>query len=447
MKKLILIVMLILTPVVAHSRDWYVIDSGGSGTACTDAEPCTPAYALANAAGTASAQDIVYFKAGTYYSAATGNRAVPYYHPNYSYVTLKPKTGDTVNIVSGSETNPAIGTGEGHPNVGIIVDGFNVEGSISAWFSTNMTIQNNNVWKGGGDTDFPNCIRIEYGTNTRIYNNYIHDNVSVGQNPQNSPLIMEYRSTGAIIENNRFHGNIGPAISLKDQPQNMTVRYNYFYDMEYAAVWSANQVVASGVYIYQNIMNNVGKSTESGSAIILWVCVDTVQIYNNTFYNCNGGVGWERANSLNCTPGANITTYLWNNIFYSNVPIYYNWLYSNTNWTNLRYSNYNDFYGDTSWYKSGTTYTTIADWRTACQANSGDATCDSNSVTANPNFLNGSRLWNTPSDWKRSSYPTNGRGGSYASVMGAYITGNETIGPTTSPNPGPNPPTGLRIVP
>jgi hypothetical protein len=52
-------------------------------------------------------------------------------------------------------------------------------------------------------------------------------------------------------------------------------------------------------------------------------------------------------------------------------------------------------------------------------------------VNTNPGFLNTSGLWNTPSDWKRTSYIANGRGGAYASVMGAYIIGTETIGYTT----------------
>ena len=53
---------------------------------------------------------------------------------------------------------------------------------------------------------------------------------------------------------------------------------------------------------------------------------------------------------------------------------------------------------------------------------------DSHSVNSDPGFLNASGNWNLPSDFKRSSYTANGRGGSYSSVMGAYITGTETIG-------------------
>ncbi len=34
-------------------------------------------------------------------------------------------------------------------------------------------------------------------------------------------------------------------------------------------------------------------------------------------------------------------------------------------------------------------------------------------------------------DFKRTSYPQDGRGGLFPNVMGAYVTGSETVGPTS----------------
>jgi hypothetical protein len=63
---------------------------------------------------------------------------------------------------------------------------------------------------------------------------------------------------------------------------------------------------------------------------------------------------------------------------------------------------------------------------------------ETHSIVSNPGFLNASGQFNTPTDFKRSSYPTGGRGGGYSSVIGAYVTGNEVIGT----NPGGLPPSG-----
>ena len=57
---------------------------------------------------------------------------------------------------------------------------------------------------------------------------------------------------------------------------------------------------------------------------------------------------------------------------------------------------------------------------------------DTHSVDTNPNLVNTSGTFSQPDDFKRTIYLVNGRGGVWPSVMGAYITGNEIIGPSKS---------------
>ena len=70
---------------------------------------------------------------------------------------------------------------------------------------------------------------------------------------------------------------------------------------------------------------------------------------------------------------------------------------------------------------------------------------DTHSYYENPTFANAGGV--NPWDYKSSAvHKNNGRGGSYASVIGAYITGNEQIGYSLSVGPPPAPPKGLRIT-
>jgi hypothetical protein len=92
------------------------------------------------------------------------------------------------------------------------------------------------------------------------------------------------------------------------------------------------------------------------------------------------------------------------------------------------YADYNAYYGGGYWnlnYNDQYNYNTLTDWRTATNL-------DSNSIISNPLFVNAGGT--SPEDYKlQAGSPARiGRGGSYASVMGAYITGSETIGYTAS---------------
>ena len=106
-------------------------------------------------------------------------------------------------------------------------------------------------------------------------------------------------------------------------------------------------------------------------------------------------------------------------------------------------SDYNDFYrtsGSLAWNLNyATNYSSIATWRAVTGF-------DTNSIAANPLFVNAGG--STAADYKRTSYPANGRGGAYSNVMGAYITGNEVIGyvaPMVADIIAPSAPTGLVV--
>ena len=176
-------------------------------------------------------------------------------------------------------------------------------------------------------------------------------------------------------------------------------------------------VGGSGDKVYQNVLVNVGSL-----AIDVYPDDGTTpqtnyQIYNNTIYG--SGTGIEIGPSSR-------TNQIWNNIIYqvsagSNYPLvrYYSGV------SMPSYSDYNDFYGSGGvWNLNFTTdYSPLSAWTAATAALTATAGFDGHSVTTNPQFLKAGGT--NAGDYRRRSYPTNGKG---ATVMGAYLTGNESIG-------------------
>ena len=91
----------------------------------------------------------------------------------------------------------------------------------------------------------------------------------------------------------------------------------------------------------------------------------------------------------------------------------------------VSYSDRNAFYraAGNVWNRNySTDYTSLAAWTAATGF-------DANSITSDPLFVNAGG--SNPEDYKlqvNSPARTGGRGGAYATVMGAYITGDEVIG-------------------
>jgi parallel beta-helix repeat protein len=314
---------------------------------------------------------------------------------------------------------PAVGT-----NIGdyLVVDGVSVRGAAILWGTTGSVIKNSNLY-GGIDTPLSNdgdnfgcVVRLENCESCTIKNNILHDN-QIGITRGNSPLLIEYDSTNILIENNDFYNSVASGIFLKDNPETVTIRNNYIYDNYTSGIWGAAQDNGNNVFIHNNIIrNNNTSNSEADAGITQLVYLNNWQIYNNTFYN--NGVSDIR--TMYDREISNIQA--WNNIHYNDNP-FYRVGYPDTGatfattWT---YSDYNQFYGASkSWIDHAKTYTSLSDYSTATGF-------DSNSVTTDPGFINPGGT--SASDYKRSSYANNGRGGAYKSVMGAYITGLELIG-------------------
>jgi hypothetical protein len=348
----------------------------------------------------------------------------------------------------------------------IIWDGFRLK-------SNSANYNNGGAWIGGGahHVTIRNCI-FEGTTNITVNDNrqaimiedsndfHIHDNLfqdwwSTSQNDMSNAAVRAYRINGGIIENNEFN-DCNAGIDLKGQcnvesDTSVTyVRYNLFVDF----VSQTSNANNRGIYgfhqtdpsptnqvrhlrIYQNVFDNLHEGVTDGEGGAYdW------DVYNNTFYDIRDGctAWWGSSGTSNYTRWE-----VWNNIFI---------LSSSSKWmlnghgisvagkdNVIHYWDYNCYHNSGSSWRINWTGRTHAWWQ-------GEG-YDTNDQTPGSNPLadpgNGNYKLSSY-DGENACYGT-GRGGQYAKTMGAYITGNEIIGPNFDKDvEPPESPTGVEIL-
>jgi hypothetical protein len=417
---------------------YYVSPSGStSWPNCTTAgSPCR-ADSSNNAFLGAVAGDTVNFLPGTYTPRTPTNYEDIAWNPSNSGtsgnpITFKCQTAGTCTVIP-HVNGPTIGASG---RSWIVWDGFTgtrVAAHAIVNFragASNCTAQNMDITGYNWPTSISSGISLGTTSYITLRNNKIRNCTG---NSWNSAGIMSYSSTNLLVENNEIY-NCGSGIFDKVGGNTNTYRYNFIHDIaDYGnqsgiRVMTENGQTASYIYIYQNVLLNAG--IMAGASVDV---LDHLYVYNNTL---SGGYGIFHDE-------AGVTNYyeVFNNIVANSTQ----GIYARVQDTNT-YFDYNDYYGNGIVGRlDSTTCSTIALLRTAFGGCPGTGN-ECNSVVTNPNFVNAGGT--TAADYKRTSYPTNGRGGSYPSVMGAYITGNEVIGymGPGGPNPPPNPPARLIII-
>ena len=337
-------------------------------------------------------------------------------------ITIKAYPGHTVYLSGGPspDTNPndfiniAIGTtddvhcGQGGGYDYIIIDGFKIYGMAALVGTSGSVLKNCEIWGGGsGPHQFGSCIRLEWSYDCKIVNNIIHDNVRITtENPGNCPLIMEYDSWNCVIENNEFFNPVGLGIALKDNPNNITIRYNLFYNCPDAGIAIGFQDGGGGVYVYQNVFRNSKKGLRINEN------VNGVYIYNNVFYDNEWHIAYGYGNVTDIN--------IYNNIF-SLGDHFYQWV-PESFLDDIAELDYNCFNGSGNWIIRHNTVvaSTLSEWKDWCD-NRG-YNFDTHSIADDPLFVNPE----AGNFHLRENSPC--RNGKDGVNMGAYITGDETIG-------------------
>lgn len=419
--RILFLILFFFATSIVNAAEYHVAttgnDSTGDGTGVAPWR--TPEYGVEQL----SVGDTLYIHVGTY-TLLTSNR------PTNDFSRFKgiirPTSGvDNITIVSAGDgtvffdagTDPTWPAFSFYQNDNCSLDDITIRGSTQITQSTGSVIKNCEIYGGkgtdyaqGGD-GFGYNIRVEDTTDVIVQNCLLHDN-QVGDGGQaNSPIIMEYGSTNFIVEKCDIYNGVGIGIFLKDEPSGNIIRYNHIYDNALSGLRSSNQVDTDNLYIYNNIFrNNSTDESEASGAISLRGHVDGWFVYNNTFYEDNRGEIVE-------TDYGSIDVNIWNNIYYNTNNYYHKGEYSTSDFDDWTYCNYNNFYGGASWKEETTTWL----WAqiSTYQSTTG---FDTNSVASDPGFANTSGNMNEVDDFKRSSYPTNGRGGAYELVMGAWLS-------------------------
>lgn len=368
------------------------------------------------------------------------------------------QTGD-FSTAPYSQCPRTVTIGIGAPNV--TIDGFYVWGSIEIAQSGDGAVIQNCDLSGGGDSQgFPVVVRV-YGSNTTpgygscsssgancvndtdcpgsqtctgdssewtdnvtVRHSRIHDNKpALGQGGTNDTAIITYGASHMVVEFCEFYNTLNSGIKWKDRAYKNTARYNYFHDMP-TGVQGDGQVGQDWIRTHHNVFANISEyaiATENGA-------VNEFGVYNNTFYNAGmnkGSIGWWHS-------GLNAPVDSYNNLFYfDSGGDFYHW--ESNYWTidSFGYVNENLYYsaaGNTDFYvnngRRGSTLSAWQSWLDSQGAGSNDG--DDDSVWYNPGFSNGSGSFSSVDDFKRNSYPNDGRNGA---VIGAFDSDSATVGP------------------
>jgi hypothetical protein len=303
-----------------------------------------------------------------------------------------------------------------HGCTGSVTYGFTIDGNGGTWTGDNH-----------------NGVRIEGCESCTIANHTIHDvQWSGGPGNHNAAGIMLYDSHNTIIEHNWIYNCACPVfikgVQLTTDPNEGTIcRFNLFQDCT-----SQGLVVSmsrNGRYYQNLIINCVENLVVFGFGAAAFEHPDGDWIFNNTT------VGGTNANvsvlgEIFCTG-----VRLWNNVHYNSgggsIALY---VEGATLADETRVScEHNDYFGYTTFNQDSAGSHTFAAYLADYPDQDDDAVA---SITDDPEFVNAASDWHlgAGSPARDIGYAIAGIGGADGTLIpaGAYITGDEVIGPEDS---------------
>lgn len=409
-----------------------------------------------NTSEAARAGDLVIVRAGTYTTTGANSRILPAYNPANSGSSGSPITfqaeGTVVLTYSGG-VGPVIGSLE---RTFITWKGFTINevnapstpdtGPVVVWDSRGSSIENCTIVGRGNiqrEDNYPG-IRIEASMDILIRGNRV-SNFHPGDN---SPAIQLYRSGRIIMEHNEFT-NVGTGINIKGTAEEqwndwMIVRFNLMHGLAANADGVKTYRIGDPpyIYIYQNVFRDW-----AGSALTIhqwesdsWSAPRNVKFFNNTVDGLAAGIKIKN-NPNPSVVGANDFT---NNLITNNSRAI---TFEDVNPSTVTAANYrwyrNTYFNNPMHAGEIANGSSLSSWMGSGR--------DANSVTANPQYVNlaANDFRLQPSSPARTTgRAVFGVGGAAGATIpaGAYITGNEVIGPGGAGTASPTAPTNLRIV-
>ena len=323
-------------PTVKAAGNNLFVKSDGTGTDCSQSNPCDPGQAMSNA----DAGDTIYFRSGIYYHLTND----PY------FVITKPVTliggwdgGDTgevvvdpdfyVVIVDGGNARSLFRVNDASGTGGLItITGFTFQEGYTESSGGAIYIQNgrvdiiNNIFLENYATSYGGAIALEGAYEIQIVDNYFDDNQALG----GGSIYISNGAASSLVELNTFNGGSAQyGTAIHNWECSMTINRNTFVDNP-----GNSTVMLSAVTMPSTVSNNMFIRPENDSIAVSDGSQN--QIINNTIVGGRYGI-----NVYNNTP-----TYVANNIISgtTSYSIYNQYGSTLTGSNNLFYGNTNDPY-------------------------------------------------------------------------------------------------------
>lgn len=412
-----------------------------------------------NASQAARAGDTVIVAAGTYGTSATTNsRYTPIYNPVNSGNSGAPITfraNGNVYLTASAGAQPIIGTYRKNHIVwdGFILNEANIPttpdtGPLVVWESSYVSILNNHIMGrviNWGDNHVG--IRVEYADNITVANNRIEGFNDAGMNAAG---IMTYDVFHSTFEHNECF-NCSTGIFIKgDHPgdaypqHDIVVRYNYIHDTDNAIQFGVvGSTTSSSIppvmsYIYQNLLTNI---VFGGIIFISYdgVTPAKVTVANNTLNAVGSIANGSEAGGILLRPdynGGYRELFFRNNLVTNGASGVTAWNVAFNAVPGATTFSHNNYFGN----RGGAAYIayraySLGEWQATFAK---DVT---GTTAVNPQYLSATDFRLASTSPVRTTgldiLDLNGNGSTTDSIpVGAYITGNETMGPTIgSPTP------------
>ena len=455
---------LVAVTVQASAKDLYVNNSGTP--ACSDSTTyannnadspwCTIGRAAwgstdqgsPNSGQAATAGDTVYVIAGTYTAPGTNLRNTPALNPVNTGSSGNPvvfAAQGLVTLTLSSSIGPVIGC---YLRSDVTWRGFYIDennappkadtGPIVVWASTRCIIEQCEVSGINPDWgDNHNGIRVEGSDFTILRNNRIH-----GQRGDaggaNDAGIMLYDSNDTLIEHNELY-DVGTGVFVKGQHPGLTqrrttIRFNHIYNIAHTGI-TLGPAARDG-RTYQNVIRDTVAGGLAGIKLYRVADGEGGQpineiVTNNTLVNLQFGLQWQ---------GDGQNTLLVNNVVVATSAGSPVWSWSDDNPLSHTF--------DRNCYVGGSTF--MLDAGRSWSYWQGTFEQDPNGVNADPLFVDaaeGNYRLSTESPCLTIGRVVDNIGGTTGDTIpaGAYITGEEIIGPTEGETPTPTDPIRWRV--
>ncbi len=423
---IIYLILLLVLPVTSNAATKYVGPSGSASWAnCNSTGTlCSLDTAMANAV----AGDIIRVTAGSYSKAGSGALWEPAWNPvnsgssgNMISFQAYPE-GATVNMTISSSSGPVIGTNGSdsyiHYKGFTVSEGANYlgdSGTIAMRGAGHNLVEDCEViGRYRADLDNHDGVRIDFEDYTTVRNCYIRGYSGLGWN---SCGVKLYRASYTVVEYCTLYNNSAGIWDKQGNSSYNTYRYNLFDEngIHFKLYTNSDYPTSNYHDIHNNVFLEINGSLDAQAHNAIYVGgygnVAQIDVYNNTIYNSENADGLGAIGCISVGPGVQV----FNNIVMNvdqRIIVVQSADISNGDYA---YEDYNQFYNNnpTGFRTYGGSSYSLSGWN----SNFG---FEAYAEEGNPNFDNPGG--SSADDYKRSSYPTDGRGGAWSNVIGAWIS-------------------------